>query len=205
MRMTRIALALTLSAAGFAYAEDDKQQEGKSSASMSASSDASASSADAKILAKLHETNQMEVEFGKLAQQKGSSAEVKAFGKQLVQDHQSADKKIMALAKEQSISISSSAGPMDSTDAKKTADQKAALERLKTMSGSQFDQEFLKTMAEGHEHALDLVKQNKGSVRDSKVKSLLSELEPVLQKHQQMAESGGHDHEKSGKAKTSTQ
>src|SRR5215831_13884111 len=55
----------------------------------------------ADVLKKLHESNQKEIEMGKLAEQKGQSKEIKSFGKMLVKDHTAADKKVTALAKEE--------------------------------------------------------------------------------------------------------
>jgi putative membrane protein len=180
MNITRIALAVAFCGAGFAAADETP-------------------SADAKLLAKLHETNALEVELGKLAQQKGGTPEVKQFGKQLVEDHQSVDTKILALAGEESIELE--AAPKDPADAKKSTEMKA---KLKTLSGETFDQEFLTAMRQGHEEAIALVTKAKPSLQNTKVKSLVTELEPVLEKHRQMAQSGGHDHTKADKARTKT-
>ena len=69
------------------------------------SADKEGSAQTAEVLSKLHHSNQMEVAAGKLAQEKGQSKDVKAFGKTLVTDHSAADKKVMALAKEEKRSI----------------------------------------------------------------------------------------------------
>lgn len=225
MNILRFAIILALSATSWAADDDNKagrddksqsqSQQDQSSSPASSAPDtkqpasqkedkqsASTTGPEERLLAKLHETNQLEIEFGKLAQQKGQSAEVKQYGKQLEQDHQSADKKVMSIAKDKNLKLDSPAA-MNDTDAKKTAEQKAALERLKKMEGRQFDQEFMKVMAEGHDHALNLIRQSKPNVRDEKIKSHLAEVEPVLEKHRSMAQGGGHGHEHGAQSKES--
>lgn len=203
MKMLPFAVFLTIGAAPWATAQQPAvpQDEDppsnaidtKQPASQQGTERASITGPEERLLAKLHETNRLEIEFGKLAQKNGQSAEVKQYGKQLEQDHQDADKKVMSIAKEKKLTLDSPAA-MNDTDAKKTAEQKAALERLKKMQGAEFDQEFMKVMAEGHDHALKLIRESKSSVRDEKIKSHLDEVEPVLEKHKSMAQDGGHDH-----------
>jgi putative membrane protein len=209
MKILRYTLALALGAATWAAADADTKQP----ATTKDTERASTTGPEERLLAKLHETNQMEIEFGKLAQQKGSTAAVKDYGKQLEQDHKNADNKVTSIAREKNITLDKPAA-MNDEDAKKSAEQKAALARLKKMEGTPFDQEFMKVMAEGHEHALALVRDSKASVRDEKIKSHLNEVEPVLEKHKSMAQGGGHDEhhgmkktdksDTSGKSKSST-
>jgi putative membrane protein len=47
----------------------------------------------------------MEVEWGKLASQNGQNAEVKKFGSRMVTDHSKANSELMALAKEEGVSL----------------------------------------------------------------------------------------------------
>src|SRR5690242_7433708 len=54
---------------------------------------------DAQIAAIVVTANQVDIDAGKLAQKKGSNAEVKAFGKQMVTDHTAVNKQAVALAK----------------------------------------------------------------------------------------------------------
>jgi putative membrane protein len=191
MKINRLALVLALAGAStFAFAQTSPKP---------GTTAASTTGPEERLLAKLHETNQMEIEFGQLAQQKASSPDVKDFGKQLVDDHQSADQKITALAKEKNLTLDAPAA-MNDADAKKSEDMKATLAKLKSAEGAQFDQQFLKAMADGHTHAIQLVKETKPSIKDAQVKSLITELEPVLEKHRAMAMSGGHER---GKAKAS--
>jgi len=60
---------------------------------------------DELVLRQIHQTNLKEIQAGQLAQRNGSSAKVKEFGARLVRDHQAADKKVVALAKQFGIAL----------------------------------------------------------------------------------------------------
>src|SRR5689334_10021730 len=91
------------------------------------------------VLMKLHHSNQMEIAAGKLAQEKGQSKDVKSFGKTLVSDHTAADKKVMALAKEEKINLPESPPmPEDKMD------------KMKSVSAAEFDKMFASDMLEDH-------------------------------------------------------
>src|SRR4051812_15227539 len=65
----------------------------------------------AEVLPKLHQSNQREIEMGKMAEKNGQSKQVKAYGKALVDDHTAADKKVKALAKQEKIDLPAQAEP----------------------------------------------------------------------------------------------
>ena len=59
---------------------------------------------DAQIASIVVTANQVDIDAGKVAQSKGSNAEVKAFGKQMVTDHTAVNKQAAALARRSSSS-----------------------------------------------------------------------------------------------------
>jgi putative membrane protein len=136
-----------------------------------------APSDSAAVLQKLHHANQMEIEMGKLAQEKGESKGVKAFGKALVKDHTAADKKVMALAKQQKVELPETMPPM--------ADDKMA--KLKMASGAEFDRLFAQAMLEDHQKDVDECKTAHDAATDAKLKKLLASTIPVLEKHRDTA------------------
>jgi putative membrane protein len=144
----------------------------------------------AAVLGKLHHANQMEIEMGKLAQKNGSSKQVKDFGKTLVQDHTAADKKVTALAKEEKIDVAAAAPPMKPDDKEKE-------EKLKAQKGAEFDKGFAAAMLEGHEKVIAEATSARDATSDPKLKALLGETLPVLEKHRDTAQKlttslGGH-------------
>ena len=57
------------------------------------------------VLRQMHRTNQEEIRVAQLAQHNASSAKVKQFAAQLVRDHQAADQKVVAVAKQIGIAL----------------------------------------------------------------------------------------------------
>jgi len=140
-----------------------------------ASSDATAQTEQ--VLMKLHHSNQMEVAAGKLAQEKGQSKDIKSFGKTLVTDHSAADKKVMALAKEQKITLPAAA-PMPEDK----------MNKMKAASGADFDKMFAADMLEDHKKDIADAKSAHDSTQDAKLKALLASTIPVLEKHRDTAQ-----------------
>jgi putative membrane protein len=130
----------------------------------------------AEVLGKLHHSNQMEVAAGKVAQEKGQAKDVKAFGKTLVTDHAAADKKVMALAKEEKIEL-----PADMP-------MPADMDKMKSMSGAEFDKAFAAHMLEDHKKDIAEAKAARDSTTDAKLKTLLTATIPVLEKHRDTAQ-----------------
>lgn len=131
----------------------------------------------AAVLKKLHHSNQIEIEMGKLGQDKGKASDVREFGKTLVTDHTAADQKVMALAKEEAIPLPQTMPPMNDP----------AMESLKSLSGAEFDRSFAKTMVDDHKKDIATVKTALAQTADPKLKGLLKSTLPVLEKHLDIA------------------
>ena len=63
------------------------------------------SAADKTFMMNAAKGGMMEVEMGKMAAQNGQSADVKKFGNRMVTDHSKANNELMALAKEEGVSL----------------------------------------------------------------------------------------------------
>ena len=146
-------------------------------AGIARAADKAGSSQTAEVLGKLHQSNQMEVAAGKLAEEKGQAKDVKSFGKTLVTDHTAADKKVMALAKEEKIDLPAMPPmPMEKMD------------KMKSASGAAFDKMFASDMLEDHKKDVAEAKAARDSTNDPKLKALLKSTIPVLEKHQEIAQ-----------------
>lgn len=62
-------------------------------------------SGDSRILSLLHAKNEKEIEMGRLAQSKGTSPEIRAYGAELVKDHTEADRQLQSLASSRQIML----------------------------------------------------------------------------------------------------
>ena len=93
---------------------------------------------DAQIASIVVTANQVDIDAGKLAESKGSNAEVKAFGKQMVTDHSGVNKQAVALVTKLKVT------PEDNATSKSLkaggADNVKNLEKL---SGAAFDKAYV--------------------------------------------------------------
>ena len=129
----------------------------------------------AEVLGKLHASNQKEIEAGKLAKQNGSGKAVKELGDMLVKDHEAADRLVAGLAKQEKIDLGGAtpaeAGPMGMVP-----------------PGPAFDAKFAQTMVEEHRKDIAEVTAARDRTTDDKLRQLLANLIPTLQKHQDAAQ-----------------
>ena len=141
----------------------------------------------ADVLSQIHETDQAEMEVGRLAEQKGSTSSVRSYGKTLAHDHSAADRKVTALARELDVQLSPPAKP--STDLEKKQNHDGAVkEMLANVSGNTFDRDFLEAMSKDHQEDIAKLTEVMNSTSDPKIKNLIAELLPKLKQHQDMAE-----------------
>lgn len=144
-----------------------------------AAAGAKLSAGDEKILKDMAIANMSEIEGGKLAQSKGQSAEVKAFGQQMIDDHTQNLNEVKALAQARGVTL-----PTE-PDAK----HKAMAAKLEKMSGDAFDKAYMKQAGvQDHKtvHA-KLVSASK-KAKDPEVKALVDKTEPVVAQHLKSAE-----------------
>jgi putative membrane protein len=131
----------------------------------------------ADVLTKLHHANQMEIEAGKLAQQKGESKAIKSYGKTLVNDHTAADKQVVSLAKQLKVDLPAESPGND-----------GMLEKVKATSGAEFDRTFAAEMLDDHKKDVEETTEARDKTSNPKLKKLLAGLVPKLEKHRETAQ-----------------
>jgi len=148
----------------------------------------------AAILAKLHHVNQTEIEHARMAKNKAQSQKVIDYATRLERDHMSADRELLAYARGRNINEAeltrmTMEGNGESAAMKKDkmAEKAAAMERLRGLSGREFEREFLTTMVTQHDKALGLLNQARDKVTDSKLKGMLGTMIPRLESHKKTA------------------
>jgi putative membrane protein len=117
-----------------------------------------------------------EVDFGKLAQEKGQSDAVKQYGAMLVKDHGEHKTKAEQVAKELGVEP-----PTGSSLGEKTTYAK-----LKLLSGESFDKSFAKSMVKDHQE--DIKDYKKEASKNDAAGKLAKETLPTLQHHLQAAQ-----------------
>ena len=137
---------------------------------------------DAQIAAIVVTANQ---DAGKLAEAKGSNAEVKAFGKQMVTDHSGVNKQAVALVTKLKVT------PEDNATSKSLkaggADNVRNLEKL---SGAAFDKAYVDHEVAYHQQVLDAIDKTLiPSAQNAELKSLLVSVRPAFVAHLEHAKS----------------
>jgi putative membrane protein len=134
------------------------------------------------MLQALHMANLEEIKMGKLAQDKGTDR-VKSYAKTLQDDHSSADQQVKDLAQKKGWTLNDTP-----KNEKMQHHQQEMMDRLNNLKGPQFDRSFANMMANGHQRLIHMAQNWSQNAKDPEVKSLLDQMMPKLQQHEQMAE-----------------
>jgi putative membrane protein len=114
-----------------------------------------------------------EVKLGQLAEDKGTSDQVKAFGKRMVDDHSKAGDNLKAAATQSSITLPDGISAKD----------QALYDRLSKLSGTEFDQAYAKAMLHDHMHDIAAFRSESNNGKDANLKQFASTTLPTLQSH----------------------
>jgi putative membrane protein len=116
-----------------------------------------------------------EVQMGELAQQNGSSEDVKAFGQTLVTDHSKSMEQASALAQSMDVEVP--------TEPKPEAQQE--YEKLQGLKGAEFDKEFAEHMVMDHQKEIEKFEGQAQS--GDEVAKFAKQTLPVLNTHLDLA------------------
>ena len=142
---------------------------------------------DAHIASQIHQINQMEMHMGKIAQAKGTTAEVRDFGVRVYKDHAAADLKIKKIAADMKLEISEPIARNDQ-ERKQQQDTAALMKKLESTTGKEFDQAFLKGMYDGHREVISMMNAELQDLGPSDLRSFVSStLIPNLHQHEDIA------------------
>ena len=123
--------------------------------------------------------NAVDVDAGKLAAEKSSNKEVKAFAETMVRDHTAVNAKATALAKKLGVTPEESA-----TSKSLKADGDKMLAKLKAMSGAEFDKAYVDNEVAYHEAVIGVVTTTLiPNTKNAELKSLLESAGPIFTSH----------------------
>jgi len=185
------AVSLLLSGATFAQS---------SMAPDTSSTNGGVSAADRQFMDKAAQGGMAEVELGQLAEQNGQSADVKSFGKRMVDDHTKANDQLKQLASQKDVTLPTN---LDAKD-------QATKDRLSKLQGAAFDKAYMHDMVTDHRKDVAEFKHESMAAKDPAVKNFASTTLPTLESHLQEAEKivpamSGSAMSKSGAAGTMAQ
>lgn len=122
-------------------------------------------------------SNQFEIESSKLASQKASDPEVKAFAEQMINDHTKAGEDLKAALSNSKVKASVANEGLDEKHQKILNDLAAA-------SNEDFDKEYLKAQKKAHDEAVSLFRDYSKKGDDEALKTFATNTLPTLEKHQ---------------------
>lgn len=139
---------------------------------------------DAQIAAIVVTANQIDIDAGRLAESKSTVAEVKAFAHRMITDHTDVNKQATDLVTRLKIT------PEDSTISKAMkSDAKRNMDRMKKLSGKDFDKLYLNDESSFHNAVIDTVDSKLlPSAENTDLKSLLVKVRPALVSHRDHAD-----------------
>lgn len=134
---------------------------------------------DAQIAKIVLTADNVDIEVGKLAEGKASSAKVKEFAQKMVSDHNSLNKEATELAKKVSITPEES-----STSRSLKSDGDKSLAKLKKLSGAAFDKAYIDNEIAFHESVLKTMDETlTPNAKTAELKSLLETARPIFVSH----------------------
>jgi putative membrane protein len=139
--------------------------------------DQAATNPDTMFVHKASHAGLAEVQMGKMAMARAASAEVKAFGQRMVDDHTQANQELMTIAQAKHIPVAH------------TFDQKhqAVADKLAALHGTEFDHAYVAGQLADHEEAVSLFTREAKEGKDAELKAFAAKTLPTLQEHLQLA------------------
>ena len=134
---------------------------------------------DAQIASIVVTANQVDIDAGKLAEARGASAEVKAFGKQMATDHARVNASAVELVTKLKVT------PEDNPTSKalKSGGDKN-LATLRGLSGAAFDKAYIANEVAYHQQVLDAVDQVLiPNAKNEELKTLIVKVRPAFVSH----------------------
>ena len=164
-----VGAGLTLGVSAQAAEKKDEKKSPEPSASTSKSpATAALSDKDKSFMKEAAKGGMMEVDMGKMAQQKGKSADVKKIGSTMVADHTKANNELMAIAK------------------KKGVDLSKEKPKSHSMGDANFDKDYINMMVDDHQKDLAAFQAEAKNGSDADVKAFASKTSAVIKKHLDM-------------------
>lgn len=127
-----------------------------------------ANSADRAFLVAASASGLAEIELARLAEQKASSNSVREFARQMLQDHDQANRSLRSLAESQG------AAAPDEID----AEDREIRDALRRLNGAEFDIEYLRLQRQAQQRMIQLQEYEIGSGADPQVQRLASDTLP---------------------------
>jgi putative membrane protein len=118
-----------------------------------------------------------EVQLGKLAVDRAASPDVKQFGRRMVEDHDKANRELMAVVEPKGLAVPTA------LDRK----HRQAADRLAKLQDPAFDRAYIQEMVKDHEEDVRLFRTEAQQGKDPELKRWAATILPTLEEHLTMA------------------
>ncbi|MGH9590629.1 MAG: DUF4142 domain-containing protein [Terracidiphilus sp.] len=144
----------------------------------------SQSYADQEFVTHTLSNSSAEAQMSQLAAQKSASPDLKQYGQKMVQIHSQLSQQLQPVAHMLGVK----------SEQKPSKKDKKAIEQLKTLNGSAFDQAYIQAMAKDQKHDVKSFKDESTAAQNPTVKKAAQMDEPVLSQHLQILEQLAQNH-----------
>lgn len=139
---------------------------------------------DKAFVRKAMEGSMAEVKLGQLAQQKSNSPDLKQFGEKMQQDHSQLNDQMKPIAQQLGVEPPQKISKKDEKlDAK-----------LQNMSGTQFNDAYIKAMVKDHEDDLQEFRREAQNTQNPQLKQAAQQGEQVIEQHLALIKQIAKDH-----------
>jgi putative membrane protein len=138
---------------------------------------------DKAFLRKAAEGGMAEIQLGKLAAEKASAEDVKAFGKKMVDDHTQLNDNMAPIAQSKGVALPRKMSKAD----------QAEYDKLSMLSGDAFDKEYIAYMVKDHHADLREFRNEATSTSDPDLKAVVDKATQVIHNHMVLADKLAHD------------
>ncbi len=133
---------------------------------------------DRNFLQDMAQGNRVEVQLGRIAEQKATDPEVKDFARRMINDHSKLQNQLETFASARNLKLPTST----------TTQQQNLVSQLQGASSSDFDRQYITTMLQEHKQDIAKVQQQMAATQDPAVQDLAAKTLPILQNHVRIAE-----------------
>jgi predicted outer membrane protein len=139
------------------------------------------------VLSQIHQANLMEIALGKMAEEKSSMSEVRAYADQLVLDHTNVDQTVVAMAQKGGAHLQDGAAA-NREGRHESAQAKQLESKLRSATGPDFDRLFLQQTSSDHERLIRKLQQEREDASDDDLEALIDKTIPILEQHRELAQ-----------------
>jgi putative membrane protein len=136
---------------------------------------------DLPFLQEAASANMLEIRLGQLAQTKASNPAVKQFGQRMVTDHGRLQQELGSLTSRNKVALTATLN----------SDHAEQLSHLQTLSGTQFDQDYMSLMIQDHQTDVANFENQSRNADSPQVRDLAARSLPILQQHLDLARQVG--------------